>query len=70
MNGHEKWKKEHSKELKAARELYKKSKNFNPNVNIEKVGDEIFDMLDEQDWEKLTVIQKKLREEAGFFVEE
>jgi len=42
MNGHEKWKKEHSKELKAARELYKKSKNFNPNVNIEKGMGKIF----------------------------
>ncbi len=69
-NDHKKWKEVHNKELETARELYKKSKNFDPKINIEELGDKIFDMLTEEDWKELSKIQKKLRKEAGFFVEE
>ena len=57
---HAEWSKCTSEQIAAAKEIYKKSKNFDPTIDLDKVGGEIWDMLDEGDYIKLKPIRKKI----------
>ena len=49
VNAHAEWNKKSNEIIKAGKKIYKKSKNFDPTIDLDKVGSEIFDMLNEED---------------------
>ncbi|MBT3416951.1 hypothetical protein HON86_02020 [Candidatus Woesearchaeota archaeon] len=64
---HAEWSKCTSEQIAAAKEIYKKSKNFDPTIDLDKVGGEIWDMLDEGDYIKLKPIRKKIKDKYKLF---
>ena len=61
MDGHKKWKQRETELLKEAIKIYKNSSDFNPNLNLNTMGDKIYDLMNEEDWEKFVVIREKIK---------
>jgi hypothetical protein len=66
-NHHAEWKKRQKLEIEAAIGVYKESLAFDESVDLEKIGEKIFDILTEEDWERLNPKLKKIKEEANLF---
>jgi two-component SAPR family response regulator len=67
VDHHKAWKERQKKEIEVAKEIYKKSKNFDSSINLDKMNVEIFDMLNEEDWDILAQKLQKLKEEHNLF---
>jgi len=64
MNEHEKWVKKEKAMLKKAKEIYNKCNAcFNPNIDLDSVGDGIYDLMCEECWEKFRKEEKKINEQ-------
>jgi len=67
INHHKLWKERQAKEIKIAKEIYKRSKDFDSSIDLDKITVEIYDMLNEEDWHEFAPFMKKLEEEANLF---
>jgi len=67
---HEQWKERQKEFIAAAKEIYRKSKDFDENIKLETVGEEIFDLMNEEDWEKFRSEESEIKKRYGDLTKE
>lgn len=68
MNEEEKtklWKQRESELLNKAKEIYKNSKEFDSNVNLDALGNKVYDLMSEESWETFRKFEKEIKLKFG-----
>lgn len=64
MNEHEKWATKEKILLEKAKEIYRKCNAcYNPRIDLNSIGDELYDIMCEECWEKFRKEEKKMEEQ-------
>ena len=58
---HKVWREQENILLEEAKKIYKVSKDYDDTVDVDSLGDEVYDMMNEEDWEKFRIVEKKVK---------